>query len=349
MRAKVLRTLAVAAACAGLAAFMLTVFDLEEPVYLLAFVLVPAGWVAKEFLGHPPAVRYSSLKLLEGAPRTLRQRLSLLPDLTVALAAMLLAAALAGPRRGLEKSRVVTHGVDIVLCLDVSGSMKADDLERGKSRLFVAKEVADEFVGKRSDDRIGLVLFARYAFRQCPLTLDHDALRFLLSRAEIGLVDETRTAIAAAIGTAVNSLKGADAKSKVIILLTDGRNNVESRIDPVGAAEFAGDSKIKIYTIGAGREAEVRGLFGDVMAVEDPIDEKTLKEIADKTEGKYFRARDRDELERIYAEIDSLEKTEIEVMRYYEFKPLFPAFAAPALFMVLAALGLKAGLLGEGP
>jgi Ca-activated chloride channel family protein len=248
-------------------------------------------------------------------------------------AVVLLALALARPQKGKEDSRVTTEGIDIVLAVDTSGSMIAEDLARGKNRLDVVKQVVQEFIRKRKNDRIGLVVYGEDAYTQCPLTLDYGVLLQFLDKCQIGMAGQNSTSIGDAIASSILRLRDSDAKSKIIILLTDGRNN-SGRIAPETAADMARTLGIKIYTIGAGTEG-----YAPVPAGRDPfgktiyqrmrvdIDENLLKEIANVTTGRYFRATDRRSLESIYDEIDKMEKTKEEVFQYMEWKEQFPRIA----------------------
>jgi Ca-activated chloride channel family protein len=244
--------------------------------------------------------------------------------------------ALARPQSGLSGEEVQTEGIEIVLVLDISSSMLAEDIE--PNRVSAAKAVASDFVQKRLNDRIGLVVFAGKAYTQCPLTIDYGVLIDLFDSVDVGIIEDG-TAIGMGLGVAVNRLRDGQAKSKVIILLTDGKNN-RGEIDPKTAAELAQAYDIKIYTIGAGTKGVARypvddPLFGRrYTQVEVDIDETMLKEIADQTGGRYFRATDRDSLEAIYGEIDQLERTEIELVQYTRYSELyhFPLGIAVLLF-----------------
>lgn len=253
------------------------------------------------------------------------------------LVIILLIIGLARPQAGKEETKITTEGIDIALALDVSGSMLAEDFEiRGErhNRLFVVKDVVEGFVKGRKNDRIGMVVFAGMAYTQCPLTLDYGVFLQFLKKVEIGMIEDG-TAIGSAIGTCVNRLRESDAKSKVIILLTDGRNNA-GEIDPLTAAEIAKTLKMKIYTIGAGTKGlapfPTTDFFGNkvLKPVKVDVDDKILTEIAKMTGGMYFRATDTESLKEIYAEIDALEKTKVEVKQYTEYKELSPYFTLPA-------------------
>ena len=322
------------------------------PVYLLwlaAWLLGPRlarRWRGRRALA---AVRYSSLgrlqKLKPAATLWGRRLVQGLRLVTVAL----LLLAMARPQTGRKLTSVSTEGVDIVLVLDTSGSMQALDLDadrpitQRRNRLEVAKAVVEKFIAKRENDQIGLVVFGNDAFTQCPLTLDHGIVATFLDGVKIGVAGDA-TAIGSAIGTAVNRLKNAPAKSKVIVLLTDGRNNAGS-LAPRKAAEVAKVFGIKIYTIGAGTRGPapflVQSFFGPQVVHQNvEIDEATLKDVADVTGGAYFRAEDVDALESIYDKIDRLEKSEITMKSYMEYDERFRWFVAPAVLLLLVEVVL---------
>ena len=260
---------------------------------------------------------------------------------------LLIAIGLARPQKGVEESKLVGEGIDIVLVIDVSGSMQAEDFQiagERYNRLHVVKEVVKDFIAGRSNDRIGIVVFAGRPYTLCPLTLDYGWLIRNLDRARIGMLEDG-TAIGTAIATGVNRLRESSADSKVIILLTDGRNNT-GRISPETAANLAKTLNVKIYTIGAGTEGmapfPTRNLFGNktYQPVKIEIDDESLTQIAQETGGRYFRATDTDNLRQIYDEIDKMEKTEIETPQYLEYKEFYPYFLIPALFCFLAEIAL---------
>ncbi len=232
------------------------------------------------------------------------------------------------------------EGIDIVLTLDISTSMKAEDLK--PNRLEAAKGVAEDFIDKRISDRIGLVLFARQSFTMVPPTLDYDLLKRLLEDVKMGVVEDG-TAIGMGIATAVNRLKESKAESKVIILLTDGQNNA-GEIDPVTAADLAVSYDIKIYTIGAGTRGTAPypvkdPIFGDrYQNVEVNIDEEMLTQIANMTNGSYFRATNTEKLQDIYNQIDELEKTEIEEVIYTDVQDLYPRFLIPGILLLVLSI-----------
>jgi Ca-activated chloride channel family protein len=266
-------------------------------------------------------------------------RLSILPFILRMLALSLVLIAFARPQAGARSEEVITEGVDILLAIDVSSSMKTEDF-KPRNRLYVAKEVVAEFVRSRPHDRIGMVVFAARALTKCPLTIDHDILLTLLEDVRIGSIEDG-TAIGTAIATSVNRLKDSKAKSRIVVLLTDGVNN-RGEIDPLTAAELAKTFGIKIYTVGAGREGYAPYPFEDPIygtvyqEVLVEIDEKTLQDIAQLTDGKYFRATDAKSLVKVYEEIDELEKTEIEQKEYVRYTELAPYFMMVALGLLLA-------------
>lgn len=246
----------------------------------------------------------------------------------------LLVIALARPQLGKTKRNIYKDGINIVICLDTSTSMLAQDFK--PDRLQAAKKITEDFVGERVDDNIGLVVFAGEAFTQVPLTIDHEIYKNFLSKIETMMVEDG-TAIGTALGTAVNRLKDVEGKSKIIILLTDGDNNRGS-LAPETAADIAAEFGIKIYTIGVGTEGTapfpVRTVLGGTRLQYIPvkINEELLQYIAQKTNGKYFRAKNNEALENIYKEINQLEKIKIQAQKYVEYFDLF-------VYIILAGLG----------
>jgi Ca-activated chloride channel homolog len=246
-------------------------------------------------------------------------------------------AAMARPQMGTQVEEVLTEGVDIVVALDASGSMAAEDFEP-HNRFFVAKSVVNKFVEGLRNDRAGLVMFAARAITRCPLTLDYGVLKSVLDSSELGTMEDG-TAIGNALATCLNRLRESKAKSKVIILVTDGVNN-RGEIQPIDAAEIARTLGVKIYTVGVGSSGVARvpvndPVYGKVYAdLQVEIDEASLKQIAQNTKGIYYRATDRPSLERIFEEISRLEKTEIKVKTYSHYNERFPNFLIPALMLV---------------
>lgn len=269
-----------------------------------------------------------------------------------ALALALFVCALARPQISSGEREYETDGVDIILAMDISGSMMAEDF-KPENRLAVAKQEATKFIKGRENDRMGLVVFARKAFTQCPLTLDYDILTGLLKQVQVGMIPDG-TAIGMGLATAVNRLRDSEAKSKVIILITDGENNA-GNIDPITAAELAKSFNIRVYTIGVGKGGLVPfpvmdPLFGKrYVQMEVEIDEMTLKRIADITGGLFFRSRDPESLQGIYEKINELEKTEVKVKEYLSFEEHFHLFLLPALLLILIEVLLSQTILMKVP
>lgn len=288
------------------------------------------------------SIRFSSGNLVRMSRSTLRVVLARNLVYSRAGAIFLFLLALARPSIPLEETKVQTEGIDIVLAIDSSGSMLAEDFKIGtrrQNRLEVVKNVVQDFIKARKDDRIGMVAFAARAYTVCPLTLDYDWLIKNLARVEIGAIEDG-TAIGSAISSSLNRLRDTQAKSKIIILLTDGINNA-GKVSPLTAAKAAKALGIKIYTIGAGTRGLVpypaQGFFGQTVYqnVRIEIDEDTLKKIAQETGGKYFRATDTESLRKIYKEIDLLEKTPIEETGFQEYKELFSKFLIIGLMFLM--------------
>ena len=268
------------------------------------------------------------------------------------LAIFIFILALARPQAGQKEEEVITEGIDIMLTLDISGSMKAEDFAP-QNRLSAAKDVLRDFIKSRRNDRIGLVVFSRYSFTQCPLTLDYGTLLELLDKVDIGMVEDG-TAIGTAITNAVNRLRDSAVKSKIIVLLTDGVNNA-GKIDPLTASKAAKALGVRIYTIGAGKPG------GAMYPVEDPIfgkryvhidteiDEELLKNIARETGGLYFRAKDKEGLAEIYKTIGQLEKTKIETKEYANYTELAGVFMLPGFIFLLLEIALANTLFRKIP
>jgi Ca-activated chloride channel family protein len=244
---------------------------------------------------------------------------------------------MARPRKGTQSEEVVTEGVDIVIALDASGSMAAEDFEP-HNRFFVAKSVVKKFVEALRHDRAGLVVFAAKALTRCPLTLDYGVLENVLNNAELGTIEDG-TAIGNALATCLNRLRESKAKSKVIILVTDGVNN-RGEVQPIDAAEIARALGVKIYTVGVGSSGTARvpindPVYGKIYAeMQVEIDEGSLKQIAAVTGGLYYHATDRPSLERIFEDIGRLEKTKIKVKSYTHYDERFLYFLFPSLALV---------------
>ena len=335
--------------------------DIAHPLAILAALLaIPALYWSHRAAGR---VVFSSLRALPGGGHTWRTRVAWVPDALFALAIVSLAIALTGPRAGDKSSRVRREGIAIVMALDVSGSMRALDLSEKNqemTRLDAVKRVFEQFVlgtkklGGRPDDAIGLVAFARYADTRSPLTLDHGNLVTAARQLDFAREDEDGTAIGAGLELAVQRLTEHKAHSKIVILLTDGESNVHD-IDEDTAIEDARKAGVKVYTIGAGTNgvAPIRVDRGDghtqLMQMSVSIDETTLRKIADKTGGQYFRATDAASLRRIYGQIDKLERTTIEEERFLEYYQFYGYFVVAAILLVVGALVLRGTFLRRLP
>ncbi len=319
-------------------------------LYFLIIVPLMAAWYWFKGKKTEPTLNYSSLKIFNDLKPTWRERLKYLPVILRLFAVALLIVALARPQNFQSGENIFTEGIDIAMVLDISGSMLAEDLK--PNRLKAAKEVIDEFVQERTSDRIGLVVFARDAFTQCPLTIDYSVLRNLLGEIKSGMIEDG-TAIGNAIANGVNRLKESHAKSKVMILLTDGVNNA-GEVDPISAAQIAKTFNIRVYTIGVGTRGEapypVQTPFGTrYQMVPVEIDENVLKEIAQITDGEYFRATDNQKLKEIYETIDKLEKTKVEITSYRNAKELFYSWLGGGVILLLLELGLSRTVLRKLP
>ena len=319
-------------------------------LYFLAVIPLIIGWYLLKGRKVQSSVKYSSLSIFKDVPTTIRERLRHIPFAVRLIAIGLLIVALARPQSFTSGENVTTEGIDIAMVLDISGSMLAEDFK--PNRLDAAKNVIDEFVEGRTTDRIGLVVFSREAFTQCPLTIDYSVLRNLLLDIRSGMIQDG-TAIGNAIANGVNRLKESDAKSKIIILLTDGVNNA-GEVDPVSAAEIAKAFGIRIYTIGVGTRGEapypVQTPFGTrYQMVPVEIDEAMLTKIADITGGEYFRATSNRALQEIYEKIDQLEKTKIEITSYKNASEKYHSWLWGGLLLLLVELGLSRTILRKLP
>ena len=320
-----------------------------HPYVLLLLLLLPLLAWLKGKQGKPPAFVYSSVQLVRGILNVTRTRSGAFLAALRWLILAILIVALAQPRLTKSETRVTASGVDIVVALDMSGSMASEDFEVGRerlSRLAMAKEVLKKFVEKRPNDRIGIVAFATQAYIASPLTLDHEFLLQNLARLELGTIDNNRTAIGSALSTAINRLRELKSKSKIVILMTDGQNN-SGKVAPLTVAEAAQTLGVKVYTIGVG----MRGMapmpqfwqgrkVGYQMQPVD-IDEDTLQKIANMTGGKYYRADNSQKFQAIYAEIDKLEKTEADVKKFAHHDELFAWVISPGLGLLLLEVLLR--------
>ena len=319
----------------------------EYPYLLwLEFLLLPliALYVWRELRGGSPRMAVSDVRqwAADGRKSALRTWLRHLPFLLFVVAIALIILALARPRTSQEVQKVDTEGIDIVLTMDVSTSMLARDFK--PDRIGAAKDIAIEFIASRPSDRIGIVVFAGESFTQSPLTSDRVTLINLMKEIETGLIEDG-TAIGNGLATAVARLKDSDAKSKVVILLTDGVNNC-GEISPITAAEIARTFNVRVYTIGVGAKGTapypVQTPWGiELQQVRVEIDEPLLQEIASKTGGKYFRATDNTKLMEIYGEINEMEKSKTTVESFPVYTELFMKYAVAALIALLLAFGFK--------
>ncbi len=319
-------------------------------LYFLLIIPLILGWYYLKGKKNQSSVKYSSLNIFKAVPSTLRERFRHLPIFLRVMAVGLLIVALARPQNFTSGKNVSTEGIDIAMVLDISSSMLAEDLK--PNRLESAKIVIDDFVEGRISDRIGLVVFARDAFTQCPLTIDYSVLRNLLVDIRSGMIEDG-TAIGNAIANGVNRLKESDAKSRIIILLTDGANN-SGEVDPVSAAEIAKTFGIRIYTIGVGTRGEapypVKTPFGTrYQMVPVEINEEVLQQIAGLTDGQYFRATNSRALQNIYEKIDELEKTKIEITSYKNASELFYGWLSIGLVFLLGEIAISRTLFRKIP
>ena len=316
-----------------------------NPGYLfLLLLLIPiVGWYIWKLRTIRASVQLSSIHSLQRQPKSLRVWLIHVPFILRVAIITLLSLALARPQLSNRWQSESTEGIDIMMALDISGTMLGEDLK--PNRLEAAKAVATEFVLSRPNDQIGLIVFAGESFTQCPLTTDHPVLINLFQSVKFGMIEDG-TAIGLGLANAVNRMKDSPTKSKVVILLTDGSNN-RGDIDPQTAAEIAKTFNIRVYAIGVGSYSnEVRvpmhtpyGVQYGTMSSE--FDETTLRNIAQMTGGEYFRATDNNRLRAIYQQIDQLEKTKIRVREYSKRTECFMPFLTAALFCLLLEMLLR--------
>ena len=311
-------------------------------LYLLVLLPVLAYWYWRNKDKISPNVTFSSLGVFGNIKKSLKEKLVHVPPILRIIALALLIVAFARPQSYSSGENIYTEGIDIAIVLDISGSMLAEDFK--PNRLEAAKNVIDKFIQGRTNDKIGLVIFSAESFTQCPLTIDYSVLRNLLKQIKSGMIEDG-TAIGNAIANGVNRLKDSKAKSKVMILLTDGVNNA-GEIDPITAAQIAQKFGIRIYTVGVGTKGQapypIDTPFGkryQMMPVE--IDENLLRQISSITGGKYFRATDNKSLSEIYHDIDKLEKTRVEVTSYRHAKELYFDWAFAGFLVLLTEFGLS--------
>ncbi|PYV90864.1 MAG: aerotolerance regulator BatA [Acidobacteria bacterium] len=318
----------------------LSQFRFADPWYLSLLLILPLlafrqRWSQKHSEG---GLCFPQVKLARplGSSWTTRFHKNLYLFKMAGIAVLILG--FARPQLGSAEEDILTEGVDIMIAIDISGSMAAEDF-RPKNRISVAKQVVKDFVQGRRSDRIGLVIFAAKSFTKCPLTIDYDVLLRQIDDVHLGAIEDG-TAIGNGLATAINRLRLSKAKSRVIILLTDGVNN-SGEIDPLTAADIAQSLGIKVYTVGVGKEGIAPfpvndPVFGKrYVDVEVQIDEGVLQKMAQMTSGKYFRAVDRDSLEQIFKTIDGLEKSKISVKSYTHYNEIFSYFLWPGLGLLL--------------
>jgi len=303
-----------------------------NPEFLGLLLIIPlmVFWYVKRNVGRSGTMRFSNVGLIKSVSKSPTRKYRHLLFILRVLVIALLIIAVARPQSSSTEEEIITEGIDIILAMDISSSMKAEDLAKGRNRLDVTKEVARDFIQGRTNDRIGMVVFSGKSFTQCPLTLDYGILINFLKEIYIGMVEDG-TAIGMAIANCVNRLRDSKAKSKVVILLTDGRNN-RGEIDPITAAKVAQALNVRIYTIGAGTRGKAPYPIDDPFLgrhyqyIPADIDDEVLRQIAQITGGQYFRATDKASLEKIYQEIGEMEKTKIEVKEFTRYTELFVNF-----------------------
>lgn len=314
--------------------------NFQNPEILWLLLIVPLLVAYHLWIGRRSATLIVSTLGGKRAPRTFRYWLRPIPVVLRIAAIVLFIIALARPVEEHSESETTIEGVDIVLAMDISGSMLAQDFK--PDRLEASKAIAAEFIADREGDRISVVAFAGEAFTQCPLTSDRGAVQTSLSRLRSGVIDDG-TAIGNGLATAINRLRESSAKSKVVVLVTDGVNN-SGQISPRMAADIARDLEVKVYTIGVGRRGQApmpaMDPYGNVMMVmaDVEIDEDVLREIAKVTGGKYFRAENSDALTKIYEEIDQMEKSKVQVTDYISYEELFLSWVLWGVLLLVVEL-----------
>jgi Ca-activated chloride channel family protein len=315
------------------------------PAFFYGLILIPlmVGWYLWRGRKSTASLKISGFENLDDKLGSARIWLRHLPFVFRLLTLSLIILVLARPQSSNRWEQVTTEGIDIVMCMDISGSMRAMDFK--PNRLEASKNVGIEFVNAREDDRFGLVVFAGESFTQCPMTTDRAVVINFMKEIDFGVIEDG-TAIGMGLATAVNRIKDSRARSKVIILLTDGVNN-RGDVGPVTAAEIAAGFGIRVYTIGVGTEGNapipVQDMFGRMVTRNMPveIDEEVLQKIAETTDGAYFRATDNNKLREIYQEIDQMEKTRMDVKQFSKKKEEYFPFLLAALLLLLAEILLR--------
>lgn len=326
--------------------------EFNQPLYLILLIMLPVFflWHFRKGSHQEATFRYSDVNLIpREAIRAGERKMGFL-SLLKALIYCLIVIALARPQISNTLRESSTDVIDIMLVIDQSSSMLAQDFQ--PNRLGAAREVAKSFIKDRSGDRLGIIIFAGESFIQCPLTTDTEVLVEFTDQIEIVTKEFDGTAIGMALANAINRLRSSDSESKIIILLSDGSNN-QGELDPLTAADLASKFDIKVYTIGAGTHGTAPYPMTDVFGrtvirdVEVEMDEESLMEIADVTGGKFFRATDNESLERIYEEINLMERTEIEVTEYKNITELYSWFTIPAALLAALFVILSRGIFGR--
>lgn len=325
-------------------------FANPELLWLLLVIPILIVWLIWKNKKQFPVLNLPTADAIKDVKKTIRQRLIYLPHILRMIAIAFVILAIARPQTSSSRKNIKSEGIDIVLTLDISTSMLAEDFK--PNRLEAAKETAIEFIEQRPNDRIGLVIFAGEAYTQTPVTIDHAVVKNVLSQLETGKIKDG-TAVGDGLATAVSRLKESKAKSKIIVILTDGVHN-SGFIAPETAAELAKTFGIKTYTIGVGTIGKapypVRTPFGlRYQNVDVEIDETSMKKIADLTGGKYFRATNNKSLDNIFDEIDKLEKTEIDIAYFNDYSEEFLFFALIALALLVLENILKYTILRINP
>lgn len=315
-----------------------------NPAYLLLLLLlIPViGWYIWQLHDQDASIQMSSSSTLSREPKSLRVYLLHVPFVLRVAVIVLLSLALARPQLSNRWSKESTEGIDIMMALDISGTMQAEDLK--PNRLEAAKAVATDFVIDRPNDQIGLVVFAGESFTQCPLTTDHAVLVNLFKSVKFGMIEDG-TAIGLGLANAINRMKDSETKSKVVILLTDGSNN-RGEIDPQTAAEIAKTYGIRVYAVGVGSHGQARvpvqtPMGTQYMMMDSEFDEETLRQIASTTGGAYFRATDNSSLKKIYEEINQLEKTKLRVREFSKRTEHFAPFLIAAVMCLLLEIIIR--------
>ncbi len=320
-------------------------FRFASPLYFLVLIAIPVVLILRNRFNTRPSMKVTSLSSVTGISGSFFVHTRHIVPFLKYFALFLMIAAMARPQWGTRHVSVTTEGINIILAVDVSGSMEALDFKRdGKvvDRLEAVKGVVDDFIQKRSGDRIGMVVFGTNAFTQLPLTRDYNTISYVLDRIQIGAAGKS-TAIGDAIGISLKRLEDVKSKSNIIILLSDGESNA-GELSPDTAAGIAVEKDVKIYTIGVGTKGKApfkvnNPFFGERYVYQKvTIDEKALKGIADKTGGLYFRAQNTEGLKKIYETIDRLEKTEVKVKAFSEYREFYLFLLVPAFILLALAV-----------